>query len=130
MPYITRVAKGELDLLTAYGDDYDTPDRTRVRDYIHVVDLAKGHVEALENSRSGLSIYNLGTGRGYSVLELVHAFEEFNGIKVSYMIGPRRTGDLAICYADASKAQRELGWKTELNVKDMVRDSWRFESKK
>lgn len=130
MPYITRVARGALDVLTVFGDDYDTPDGTGIRDYIHVVDLARGHVAALENSKPGMSIYNLGTGQGYSVLELIKSFEEVNGIKVPYKIGPRRAGDLATCYADISKAKKELGWQAEYDVKDMVRDSWNFENSK
>lgn len=127
MPIVTRVAKGKLEKLQIYGDDYPTPDGTGIRDYIHVVDLARGHVLAIEKLTQGVHIYNLGTGQGTSVLELVKAFEDINGIEVPYEIAGRRPGDIAICFADASKAQRELGWKTELGIRDMVRDAWRFE---
>ena len=127
MPYVTKVAKGTLEKLSVFGNDYDTVDGTGVRDYIHVVDLAKGHVRAIEKLSEGVHIYNLGTGRGTSVLELVNAFMKVNGVEVPYEIGARRPGDIATCYADASKAERELGWKTKLGVEDMVRDAWRFE---
>lgn len=127
MPYITRVAKGHLTKLSVFGDDYDTPDGTGVRDYIHVVDLAKGHVRALEKLDSGVHVYNLGTSNGTSVLELVHRFMEVNGIDVPYVISGRRPGDLATVYADAEKARVELGWQAELGIDEMVRDSWRFE---
>ncbi|MCR3955121.1 MAG: UDP-glucose 4-epimerase GalE [Gudongella sp.] len=127
MPFVTKVAKGQLEKLSVFGNDYDTIDGTGVRDYIHVVDLAKGHVKAIENLNSGVNIYNLGTGRGTSVLELVNAFTEVNDIKVPYEIVGRRPGDLAVCFADASKAERELKWKAELTIEDMVRDAWKFE---
>ena len=128
MPYIVRVASGELEILSVFGDDYDTPDGTGVRDYIHVVDLAKGHLRALEkaNSSRGIYYYNLGTGIGYSVLDLVHNFEKVNGVKVPYKVVERRDGDIASCYADPSKAYRELGWKAELGIEDMMRDSYNF----
>jgi UDP-glucose 4-epimerase len=127
MPIVTKVAKGKLAKLQIFGDDYPTPDGTGIRDYIHVVDLARGHVLAIEKLTQGVHIYNLGTGQGTSVLELVKAFEDINGIEVPYEIAGRRPGDIATCFADASKAQRELGWKTELGIRDMVRDAWRFE---
>ena len=127
MPYITKVAKGKLPQLRVFGNDYDTPDGTGVRDYIHVVDLAEGHVAAIEKLTSGVHIHNLGTGEGTSVLQLVHAFERANGIKIPYEIVGRRAGDIAVCYADAGKAERELGWKAKLSVEDMCRDAWRFE---
>ncbi len=127
MPYITKVAKGELERLNVFGDDYDTVDGTGVRDYIHVVDLAKGHVKAIERLDQGVNIFNLGTGRGTSVLELVNTFVAVNNVDVPYQIAPRRPGDIATCFADVSKAERELGWKAELTIADMVRDAWRFE---
>lgn len=127
MPFVTKVAKGQLEKLSIFGNDYDTIDGTGVRDYIHVVDLAKGHVKAIENLKEGVSIYNLGTGRGTSVLELVYAFMKINDIDVPYEIVGRRPGDIATCFADASKAEKELGWRTELTIDDMVRDAWRFE---
>jgi UDP-glucose 4-epimerase len=127
MPYVTQVAKGKLEKLRVLGNDYPTIDGTGVRDYIHVVDLAEGHVAAIEKLNEGVHIYNLGTGRGTSVLELVKAFEEVNGIKVPYEIVGRRPGDIAECYADASKAKRELGWKAKRGIREMVRDAWRFE---
>ena len=127
MPYITKVAKGELEQLSVYGDDYDTIDGTGVRDYIHVVDLAKGHVKAIEKQNFGVNIYNLGTGKGTSVLELINAFVKENCVDVPYKIVSRRPGDVAICYANASKALMELGWQAELTIEDMVRDAWRFE---
>ena len=128
MPYIVRVASGELEILSIFGDDYDTPDGTGVRDYIHVVDLAKGHIKALNkiNNFTGIDYYNLGTGNGYSVLDLVKAFEKVNGIKVPYKIVGRRDGDIASCYADPSKAYKELNWKAELDLDDMMRDSYNF----
>ncbi len=129
MPFITQVAKGKREKLSVFGNDYDTVDGTGVRDYIHVVDLAKGHVAAIEKLGKGVDIFNLGTGKGTSVLELIHAFEKVNGIKVPYEIVSRRAGDIAVCYADAKKAERELGWKTALTIEDMVRDSWNFEKK-
>ena len=127
MPFVTKVAKGKLEKLSVYGNDYDTIDGTGVRDYIHVVDLAKGHVKAIENLDRGVDIYNLGTGRGTSVLELVNAFMKVNDIDVPYEIAERRPGDIATCFADASKAEKELGWKAELTIEDMVRDAWKFE---
>ncbi|SDY66411.1 UDP-galactose 4-epimerase [Proteiniborus ethanoligenes] len=127
MPFVTKVAKGQLEKLSVFGNDYDTIDGTGVRDYIHVVDLAKGHVKAIENLEKGVNIYNLGTGRGTSVLELVNAFMKVNDINVPYEIVGRRPGDIATCYADASKAEKELGWKAELGIEEMVRDAWKFE---
>ena len=131
MPYITQVAVGKLDKLHIYGNDYDTPDGTGVRDYIHVVDLARGHVNALKaiENNCGVAIYNLGTGRGYSVLEVVHAFEEASGVKIPYVIEGRRPGDIAVCYSDPSKANRELGWKAEYDLLAMCRDSWNWQKK-
>ncbi len=125
MPYITQVAVGKLDRLRVFGNDYDTPDGTGVRDYIHVVDLARGHVSALKaiENKCGVEVYNLGTGRGYSVLEIVHAFEEVNGVKIPYEIAPRRPGDIATCFSNPEKAYRELGWKAQYDIKDMVRDA-------
>ena len=130
MPYITQVAVGKLKELGVFGNDYDTPDGTGVRDYIHVVDLAKGHVKALKKleDKSGLSIYNLGTGKGYSVLDIVKNFEAATGVKIPYVIKARRPGDIATCYSDASKAERELGWKAEYGIKEMCEDSWRWQS--
>lgn len=130
MPYITQVAVGKLKELGVFGDDYDTPDGTGVRDYIHVVDLAKGHVKALKKleDHSGLNIYNLGTGHGYSVLDIVKNFEAATGVKIPYVIKPRRAGDIATCYSDASKAERELDWKAEYGIKEMCEDSWRWQS--
>lgn len=129
MPYITQVAVGKLKELGVFGNDYDTLDGTGVRDYIHVVDLAKGHVSALKaiESKCGLEIFNLGTGKGYSVLEIIKAFETTNGIKISYAIKPRRQGDIAICYSDPSKALEILGWKAEYGIEDMCRDSWNWQ---
>ncbi|MCB7070215.1 UDP-glucose 4-epimerase GalE [Caldibacillus sp. 210928-DFI.2.22] len=127
MPYVTQVAKGKLEKLRVFGNDYPTVDGTGVRDYIHVVDLAEGHVAALENLTEGVHVYNLGTGKGTSVLELVKAFEEANGIEVPYEIVERRPGDIASCYADASKAKRELGWVAKRDIIAMCRDAWRFE---
>ncbi len=130
MPYITQVAVGRREKLSVFGDDYPTPDGTGVRDYIHVVDLAKGHVAAvkyvLENR--GCDAFNLGTGVGYSVLEMVKAFEQANNLTIPYQITPRRPGDQPICYADPGKSERILGWKTERNLVDMCRDSWRWQS--
>jgi UDP-glucose 4-epimerase len=127
MPYVTQVAKGKLRQLKVFGNDYDTVDGTGVRDYIHVVDLAEGHVAAIEKLSEGVHVYNLGTGQGTSVLQLVHAFQEVNQVKVPYEIVGRRPGDIAVCYADASKATRELGWSAKRGIKEMVRDAWRFE---
>ena len=129
MPYVMKVASGDLEILNIFGNDYPTRDGTGVRDFIHVVDLAKGHVKALQNAPDGLSIYNLGAGRGISVLELVTTFEKVNGIKVPYRIAERRAGDLPEYYADSSKALRELGWKTEKTVEDICRDSWNFQKR-
>ena len=131
MPYITQVAVGKLDKLHVFGDDYATPDGTGVRDYIHVVDLAKGHVKALKaiEENCGVAIYNLGTGRGYSVLEVVHAFEKVSGVTIPYVIEDRRPGDIAVCYSDPGKAKRELGWKAEYDIYDMCRDSWNWQKK-
>lgn len=129
MPYIVRVAAGILPELSVFGDDYNTPDGTGVRDYIHVVDLAKGHLKALEKlnkEKQGLFIYNLGTGTGYSVLDMVKAFEKASGKEVKYKIAPRREGDIATCYSDPKKAQEELGWKAEKTLEDMCKDSWKF----
>ncbi len=130
MPYITQVAVGKLEKLGIFGDDYDTADGTGVRDYIHVVDLAVGHVKALNQieKKAGLKIYNLGTGHGYSVLDIVHNFEEASGVKVPYEIKPRRAGDIASCYADPAKAFNELGWKAERGIREMCEDSWRWQS--
>lgn len=128
MPYIVRVATKELEVLSVYGDDYDTPDGTGVRDYIHVVDLAKGHLKALEKADkdSGISYYNLGTGIGYSVLDLVKTFKDVNGVDVPYKVVGRRAGDVAACYADPAKAFEELGWKAEYGIEDMCKDSYNF----
>ena len=129
MPYIVRVASGELEQLSLFGNDYNTPDGTGVRDYIHVVDLAKGHIKALEKlekEKSGIYIYNLGTGKGYSVLDMVHAFEKTTGQKIKYKITERRAGDIATCYADATKAKEELNWVAEKTLEDMCRDSWNY----
>ncbi len=128
MPYIIKVVTKELPILSIFGDDYDTPDGTGVRDYIHVVDLAKGHIKALEKADKtvGVNTYNLGTGHGYSVLDLVHAFEKVNGVEVPYKIVGRRPGDIASCYADPTKAYEELGWKAELGLEDMMKDSYHF----
>ncbi len=129
MPYIVRVASGELEELSIFGNDYNTPDGTGVRDYIHVVDLAKGHIKALEKlekEKSGIYIYNLGTGKGYSVLDMVHAFEKTTGQKIKYKITEKRAGDIATCYADATKAKEELNWVAEKTLEDMCRDSWNY----
>ncbi len=127
MPYITQVAKGKLQKLRIFGNDYPTTDGTGVRDYIHVMDLAEGHVAALEKLTAGIHVYNLGTGRGTSVLELLRAFEQANGILVLYEMAARRPGDIAECYADAGKAQLELGWKAKRGIVEMCRDAWHFE---
>ncbi len=129
MPYIVRVASGQLEQLSVFGNDYDTHDGTGVRDYIHVVDLAKGHLKALEKlekEEKGIYIYNLGTGTGYSVLDMVKAFEEATGKKVKYKIVERRPGDIAICYSEPTKAKKELGWEATKTLKDMCKDSWRY----
>ncbi len=129
MPYITQVAVGKLKELGVFGNDYDTPDGTGVRDYIHVVDLATGHVKALNKikEKCGLKIYNLGTGNGYSVLDIVKNFEEASGVKIPYVIKPRRPGDIATCYASADKAKAELGWEAKYGIKEMCEDSWRWQ---
>ncbi len=127
MPYISKVAKGDLDKLYVFGNDYDTVDGTGVRDYIHVVDLAEGHVAALENLEFGVNIYNLGTGKGTSVLQIVNAFTKVNGVDIPYEIVGRRPGDIAISYADTQKAEKELNWKAKRDIEDMVRDTWNFQ---
>lgn len=131
MPYVARVAAGILPQLTIFGDDYDTPDGTCLRDYLHVVDLAKGHLKAIDYTvgHTGIEAVNLGTGNGVSVLELVHAFERATGVKVPFVIGPRRDGDLPRCWANAEKAKTLLGWQTELSLEQMCRDSWNFVKK-
>ena len=127
MPYIMKVATGELECLGVFGNDYDTPDGTGVRDYIHVVDLAKGHVKALEKvTAAGVYTYNLGTGTGYSVLDVVKNFEEVNNVTVKYAIKPRRAGDIAACYANATKAKNELDWVAEKTLEDMCKDAWNY----
>ena len=128
MPFIARVADGVYPELKVFGNDYDTPDGTGVRDYIHVVDLSLGHIKAIEKIRkmTGVEIYNLGTGNGYSVLDLVKTFERVNNVKVNYKIVGRRPGDIAVCYANCDKALKELGWKCERNIEDMCRDTWNF----
>ena len=130
MPYISQVAIGKLQKLSIFGDDYDTPDGTGVRDYIHVVDLARGHVKAVSYAleHNGAEAINLGTGIGYSVLDLVNAFKAANGVDVPYVIAPRRDGDVATCYSAPAKAAELLGWKAEKNVEDMCRDTWRWQS--
>ncbi|MCD7737780.1 MAG: UDP-glucose 4-epimerase GalE [Lachnospiraceae bacterium] len=130
MPYITQVAVGKRAELGVFGNDYDTPDGTGVRDYIHVVDLALGHVKALKKieEKAGLKIYNLGTGVGYSVLDVVKNFEEATGVKIPYSIKPRRAGDIATCYSDATKAKEELGWEAQYGIREMCEDSWRWQS--
>ncbi|MBR6807545.1 MAG: UDP-glucose 4-epimerase GalE [Clostridia bacterium] len=129
MPYITQVAVGKRPELGVFGNDYDTHDGTGVRDYIHVVDLAKGHVKALSKieEKAGLKLYNLGTGKGYSVLDIVNNFEAATGVKVPYSIKARRPGDIATCYSDASKAKEELGWVAENGIREMCEDSWRWQ---
>ena len=129
MPYITQVAIGKREYLNVWGNDYDTPDGTGVRDYIHVVDLALGHIKAVEKAENneGLFIYNLGTGKGYSVLDVVKAFEKASGVNIPYKIGPRRDGDIATCYSDPSKAEKELGWKAQRDIEEMCDDSWRWQ---
>ena len=130
VPYITQVAVGKLDTLSVYGDDYDTKDGTGVRDYIHVVDLALGHVASLSKleKNSGVSIYNLGTGNGYSVLEMIRAFEQASGKRIPYITKERRAGDIAVCYAQADKALKEINWAAKYDVKQMCEDSWRWQS--
>ncbi len=129
MPYITKVATGQLPKLNVFGNDYPTPDGTGVRDYIHVVDLAEGHVKALEkiNENPGVKVYNLGTGKGYSVLDVINTFEKVNDIDIPYEITSRRPGDIAECYADPSLAKRELSWEAKFGLEDMCRDSWNWQ---
>ena len=129
IPYVTQTAMGIREQLKVFGNDYDTPDGTGVRDYIHVVDLAVGHVKALKKieEKAGLKIYNLGTGHGYSVLDIVKNFEAANDIKIPYVIKDRRPGDIATCYCDPSKAKRELGWEAQYGIKEMCADSWRWQ---
>lgn len=131
MPYVTRVAVGSLEKLHVFGNDYNTPDGTGVRDYIHVVDLARGHVLACDytEKHTGCEVINLGTGKGCSVLELVHTFEKANDVPIPYVIDPRRPGDIDVNYADPSKAEKLLGWKAEKSLEDMCRDSWNFQRK-
>lgn len=130
MPYIMKVATGELPQLCVFGNDYDTPDGTGIRDYIHVVDLAKGHVLAIEKyATPGVHICNLGTGKGYSVLEIVEAFERVNGVNIPYVIKERRPGDIATCYADPTRAKEQLGWVAQRGIDEMCRDSWNFAKK-
>ena len=130
MPYINQVACGKLEFLRVFGNDYDTIDGTGVRDYIHVVDLAKGHLKALDKARKfeGVEAYNLGTGTGYSVLQIVKAFEDATGVEVKFKIVERRPGDIAVCYADATKAKEDLGWVAEKGIEEMCKDSWKFTS--
>ncbi|MCI8995279.1 MAG: UDP-glucose 4-epimerase GalE [Lachnospiraceae bacterium] len=130
LPYVAQVAIGKLECIGVFGDDYDTPDGTGVRDYIHVVDLAKGHVKAIEKlkEKQGVLVYNLGTGKGYSVLEVVKAFGKACGKELPYVIKPRRPGDIAQCYADPSKAKAELGWEAQYGIEEMCADSWRWQS--
>ena len=129
VPYVAQVAVGKLAELGVFGDDYDTPDGTGVRDYIHVVDLARGHVKALDKlqEENAVRIYNLGTGHGYSVLEVVRAFEKACGHPIPYRIRPRRPGDIAVCYCDPGKAKEELGWEAEYGIDEMCADSWRWQ---
>ena len=131
LPYVSKVAIGELETVNVFGNDYDTPDGTGVRDYIHVVDLAEGHIKALEklNSHPGLVTYNLGTGKGYSVLEIIHNFEKACGKKIPYNITDRRPGDIDMCYADPGKAKKELGWEAKRDIDKMCEDAWRWQSK-
>ena len=131
VPYVAQVAIGKLKCLGVFGNDYDTHDGTGVRDYIHVVDLAKGHVAAIqkvEKTEPGVLIYNLGTGKGYSVLDVIHAFEKACGKEIPYEIKPRRAGDIATCYADPTKAKKELGWVAEYGIEEMCEDSWRWQT--
>ncbi|MBQ9320830.1 MAG: UDP-glucose 4-epimerase GalE, partial [Eubacterium sp.] len=130
LPYVAQVAIGKLPQIGVFGNDYDTPDGTGVRDYIHVVDLARGHVKALAKltAGSGVNVYNLGTGNGYSVLDVIHAFEKACGHELKYEIKPRRPGDIAACYAKCDKAKEELGWEAEFGIEEMCADSWRWQS--
>lgn len=129
MPYITKVATGQLPKLNVFGNDYPTPDGTGVRDYIHVVDLAIGHLKAIDKLKEnpGVKIYNLGTGKGYSVLEVIENFKEASGVDIRYVIAPRRAGDIAECYADASLAKKELGWEAQYGIREMCEDSWNWQ---
>ena len=130
MPYVAQVASGKLKKINVFGNDYPTKDGTGVRDYIHVVDLARGHVAVIEKlTTAGVHIYNLGTGVGYSVLDMIHSFEKACGKQLPYEICARRTGDIAECYADPSKAAQELGWKAEYGIEEMCRDQWNWQSK-
>ena len=131
MPYISQTAAGRRDHLNVFGNDYDTPDGTGIRDYIHVVDLAKGHVAAMDymDKYTGTEVINLGTGTGYSVLDMVKAFEKAAGVKIPYVIAPRRAGDVARVYADPTKSRELLGWRAELSLEDMCRDAWNWQSK-
>jgi len=130
MPYVSKVAVGKLEKLRVFGDDYDTPDGTGIRDYIHVVDLARGHIASLEKLRSepGAVIYNLGTGQGYSVFEMAKTFERVSGVEIPYEVVGRRSGDIAESYADPTKANEELGWEAKLGLEDMCADLWRWQS--
>ena len=130
LPYVAQVAIGKLECVGVFGNDYDTPDGTGVRDYIHVVDLAKGHVKALEKikEKAGLKVYNLGTGNGYSVLDVINAFEKACGHNIPYQIKPRREGDIATCYSKCDKAKEELGWVAQYNLDDMVSSSWKWQT--
>ena len=131
LPYVAQVAIGKLECIGVFGDDYDTPDGTGVRDYIHVVDLARGHVKAIQKlaDNEGVSIYNLGTGKGYSVLDVIHAFEKACGHPLKYEIKPRRDGDIATCYSKCDKAKEELGWEAEYGIEEMCADSWNWQQK-
>ena len=129
MPFISKVAIGEIDCLNVFGNDYDTEDGTGVRDYIHIMDLAKAHINGLkklENDKKGMHIYNLGTGKGVSVLEMINTFEKVNNVKINYKITERRPGDIAVCYADPTKAFKELNWKAIYNLEDMCRDAYNY----
>ena len=128
LPYVSQVAVGKLPEVGVFGDDYDTPDGTGVRDYIHVVDLAKGHVAALKSAQNGVSVYNLGTGQGTSVLELINAFSKAAGKPIPYVIKPRRPGDIASCYATSEKALNELGWQAKKSIATACEDSWKWQS--
>lgn len=128
MPYITQVAVGIREKLSVFGNDYDTHDGTGVRDYIHVTDLAIGHIKALEHCKAGVQTFNLGTGKGYSVLDIVNSFMKVNSLDIPYVIAPRRPGDIAKCYADPTKAEKELGWAAKYDINDMCRDSWNWQS--
>ncbi|MDE7053151.1 MAG: UDP-glucose 4-epimerase GalE, partial [Lachnospiraceae bacterium] len=131
LPYVAKVAIGELEAVNVFGDDYDTPDGTGVRDYIHVADLAEGHIKALEklSKHPGLVTYNLGTGKGYSVLDIIHNFEKACGKEIPYKITDRRPGDIDMCYADPEKAKKELGWEAKRDIDKMCEDAWRWQSK-